>query len=384
MSTERERARRLADEVRAAVAETSPESAPRRKGESSSPEERAAEAAASRAADHVMPSIPSSARLSRVKRGVLRALRFLWRDQSSFNALSLQALDGLRRALSREREERRHDGEEAQAARERMETALASADRRAAIQDGRLAILEGSGGPAGGIVAGTAGGPVRAEAPALPPGVYSLFEERFRGPAEEVAKKQRFYLPFLAGLPGPVLDVGCGRGEFLNLLRREGIRASGFEVNPIAVRDCLAGGLDVAEGDGVAALRLAPAASLGAVTAFQVVEHWSPETLFAFLREARRVLAPGGLLALETINTDSLSAWRAFYLDPSHVRPVPPEALKFLAESAGFVDARLEYLAPLPPEARLEETTENDARLNRLLFGPQDYALLARAPGPAA
>ncbi|MFN2385760.1 MAG: methyltransferase, partial [Thermoanaerobaculia bacterium] len=99
-----------------------------------------------------------------------------------------------------------------------------------------------------------------------------------------------------------------------------------------------------------------------------------------FLREARRVLVPGGLLILETINTDSLSALRAFFLDPTHVRPVPPEALEFLAGAAGFTDARIEYRSPLPEPERLEEATANDAKLNRLLFAPQDYALIARAP----
>jgi O-antigen chain-terminating methyltransferase len=80
------------------------------------------------------------------------------------------------------------------------------------------------------------------------------------------------------------------------------------------------------------------------------------------------------------VNTDSLSALRAFFLDPTHVRPVPPAALSFLAEAAGFVDAQIVYRSELPAEERLDEVTRNDARLNRLLFGPQDYALIARVP----
>ena len=78
--------------------------------------------------------------------------------------------------------------------------------------------------------------------------------------------------------------------------------------------------------------------------------------------------------------TDSLSALKAFFLDPSHVRPVPAQALKFLAEAAGFADARIEYRAPLPDTERLEEASDNDVKLNRLLFAPQDYALIARVP----
>jgi O-antigen chain-terminating methyltransferase len=139
-------------------------------------------------------------------------------------------------------------------------------------------------------------------------------------------------------------------------------------------------GLAVEEGDGLANLAALPDGGLGAVVALQVVEHWSSETTFALLREARRALSPGGVLIAETINSDSLSALKAFFLDPTHVRPVPPDALRFLAEAAGFTDARIEYRAPLPPADRLEETGENEAKLNRLLFGPQDYALVAYAP----
>ena len=82
----------------------------------------------------------------------------------------------------------------------------------------------------------------------------------------------------------------------------------------------------------------------------------------------------------ETINSDSLSALRAFYLDPTHVRPVPPEALRFLAEAAGFTEIQIEYRSPLPASERLEERSENEKRLNDLLYGPQDYALIGRVP----
>jgi O-antigen chain-terminating methyltransferase len=116
--------------------------------------------------------------------------------------------------------------------------------------------------------------------------------------------------------------------------------------------------------------------------AFQVVEHWTPEEIFRFLQGARRALAPGGVLIAETINSDSLSAMRAFYLDPTHVRPVPPQTLAFLAEAAGFTEIRIEYRSPLSVSERLLESGENEKKLNALLFAPQDYALIGRAPGP--
>ena len=377
MSSERDRARRLADEVRAAVAETAPAGVAHVEPEFASPDERAAHAASSRAAAHVMPSVPAGARLAGVKRVAIRALRFAWRDQSSFNALVLEAIESLRRAVAGERTRNAE-------LLGRMEKAIAASDaageRRSAIEDARLAALESAPRASGGAPVPAPGTAAAPQFPPLPPGVYSLFEERFRGTAEDVAAKQRFYLPLFAALPGPVLDVGCGRGEFLKLLRDAGVPASGVETNPIAVRHCRQEGLDVREEDGLSSLSAREPGSLGAITAFQVVEHWTPEAIFAFLREARRALAPGGVLVAETINTDSLSAWRAFFLDPSHVRPVPPEALRFLAGAAGFVDPRIEYLAPLPPGSRLDEKSGNDRLLNALLFAPQDYALIARAP----
>ncbi len=386
VSSEGEKTRLLADEVRRAVAATAPPGAPPVSPESASPEEKTVHRAGERARGHLTPSVPAGARLSGVKRTALRALRFVWRDQTSFNALTLEALDALREGLALERQhrleaERRLERADAERAR-----SSAAWERRAVIMDGRFALLERMGG--GGVAlppSPGAGGNLSPASPGLPPAVYSLFEERFRGSPEEISRKQLSYLPFLKDAPGPVLDVGCGRGEFLALLREAGLSASGVEVNSIAVAACRSLGLAVEEGDGLASLLARPAASLGAVVALQVVEHWPPESIFVFLREARRVLAPGGLLVAETINTDSLSAWKAFFLDPSHVRPVPPEALKFLAEAVGF-EARIEWLSALPPEARLEESSGNDVKLNALLFGPQDYAVLARLPeraGPA-
>ena len=393
MAPERNLTDELAEEIRAAVARASPQSPPRMP--SVSAEEEGVRTSLARASEHVTPAIPQAVRLAGPKRLALRLLRFLWRDQASFNALMLEAVGNLAGAmnalrqrlgdsLDAERQERlnwqnetacrlQEIAQRQEELHERTERELAEAHRRAAIQDGRLAILEASGpGPA-------AASPPESRAP-LPAGVYSLFEERFRGSPEEIAEKQRSYLPLLKDLPGPVLDVGCGRGELLRLLAAEGIPALGVEINPISASACRAEGLDVEQGEGLAYLASRKDGSLGAVVALQVVEHWAPEATFAFLREARRALAPGGVLIVETINSDSLSALKAFFLDPSHVRPVPPEALKFLAEAAGFVNAAIEYRAPLPPADRLEEASPNDAKLNRLLFGPQDYALIAYAP----
>ncbi|MGE5275990.1 MAG: class I SAM-dependent methyltransferase [Acidobacteriota bacterium] len=350
----------LADEIRAAVAKAVPATLPETEPEAGAPDPLR------RAEQHLTPSVPEGARLFGLKRTLLRGFRFLWRDQAAFNTLTLEAFLRLQRDW------------EGRLARLREAADRESADwrRRTAVQDARLAVLEGVAGRGPAISAPSA--PMPEEE--IPAGVYSLFEERFRGAPAVVAEGQRAYLVFLRGLPGPVLDVGCGRGEFLALLREEGIAASGIESSPVCVRLCREAGLDVEEGSAPELVERKPKESLGAVVAFQVVEHWPAGRIFSFLARARRALRPGGVLIAETINTDSLSALRAFFLDPTHVRPVPAAALSFLAEAAGFVDTRIEYRAALPPGERLVEATENDAKLNRLLFGPQDYALIARAP----
>lgn len=387
MSAEKDLTAALAEEIRAAVAKTAPAPRP---GSPPSTSQAALEDVGKpleRAEAHLTPVVPAGVPLASVKRLALRAARFLWRDQTSFNALSLEAMIGLRQAAEEARGALASLSVQLQDLRRETEDWKRDVDafdaawmRRAAIQDGRLARLESVGvaSPAAAAV------PQPGAPDLLPAGVYSLFEERFRGSPEDVAAKQAFYLPFLSGAPGAVLDAGSGRGEFLRLLRSRDIPARGVEINPISVEACRSDGLDVSEGDALEALADAPSGSLGGVVAFQVVEHWSATMTFRFLQEARRALHAGGVLIVETINTDSLSALRAFFLDPTHVRPVPPDALQFLAESAGFVDLRIEYRGALPEAERLAENSANDEKLNRLLFAPQDYALIGRTPEAGA
>ncbi len=351
----------LAEEIRAAVAAAVPPAA------RATHEDRGAPDSLRLAEAYLTPSVPVGARAAVVKRMLLRGFRFLWRDQGAFNALTLDAL----RRMRQEREVRFAE------LRDAVHRDLSEFRRRAAIQDARFGLLEAA--PSG-LAVPEAAREARAEE--LPPAVYSLFEERFRGSPEAIAEGQRAYVAIVREAPGPVIDAGCGRGEFLRLLRDAGIPAVGIESNPVSVRLCRETGLEVEEGEALSRLAARAPDSLGAVVAFQVVEHWPAARIFAFLREARRALKPEGILVVETVNTDSLSALRTFFLDPTHVRPVPPAALAFLAEAAGFSDGRVEYRAPLPESERLAETTGNDAKLNRLLFGPQDYALIARVPKP--
>jgi len=363
----------LAREIRAAVEKA----APGESASSAAPSEvKALEEIRSplrRAEEHVTPTVPDAARFFGAKSAAVRLLRFLWRGQASFNALLLEAGNAAAAAAEQDRAANERQARRLEDSVERLRREFAQRD---AGQDARLAHLEAQrtaahpGAPAGPADPGGV----------LPESVYALFEQRFRGSPEDVARKQRFYLPFVRNLPGPVFDAGCGRGEFLRLLKEQGIPGRGVESSALAVRTCRAAGLDVIEGDAAEALAAAPADSLGAVVAFQVVEHWPAAQTYRFLAEARRAVAPGGVLIVETVNTTSLSAMNAFYLDPTHVRPVPPQALQFLCDAAGFRDYRVEFLSPLPESERLVEGSENDALLNAILFGPQDYAVIARVP----
>jgi len=221
--------------------------------------------------------------------------------------------------------------------------------------------------------------------------VYTAFENRFRGSPAEVRERLADYADLFQGL-APVVDLGCGRGEFLELLREQRIEARGVESNAAAVLECRSKGLQVSQGDLLATMAAQGAASLGGVFAAQVAEHLPPAVLQSLLRQAHRVLRPGGLLLLETVNPRSVLAFLEIYnRDLTHERPLHPETLRFLAAAAGFAEVRIEMRSPVDaatrlrevpreglPEAVAEVLNENLARLNALIYGPQEYALIAR------
>ena len=220
---------------------------------------------------------------------------------------------------------------------------------------------------------------------------YVSFETRFRGESAELRERLGDYVPLFRGL-APVLDLGCGRGEFLELLGEAGIQARGIEANAHVAQLCRERGLDVVHGDLVAFLRSQAQGSAGGVFASQVAEHLPPEVLVETLREAHRVLRAGGLLVLETVNPRSVVGFLEVYnRDLTHQRPLHPETLSFLAAAQGFSDVRVELRSPVEPAARLQAIpveglpepaarvlNENLERLNGLLYAPQEYALLAR------
>ncbi len=226
---------------------------------------------------------------------------------------------------------------------------------------------------------------------------YLELERRYRGTEEEIGERISVYLPWLAERSS-VLDLGCGRGESLALLRQHGVAGRGVDSSARMVDLCRERGLEAEVGDLFAYLASLPEASLGAIVSFHVIEHLPPESLDRLVRLAYRALRPGGALILETPNPLSLVvAARNFWLDPTHRRPVHPESLKLHYELAGFDPVERLDLRPFPLAERLPEIDLKDIpeaqhlladRVNRLrdsvdelLFGTQDFGLIGIKPG---
>ena len=232
---------------------------------------------------------------------------------------------------------------------------------------------------------------------------YVAFEDLFRGDRELIRARQDDYVRLFAHRQD-VLDVGCGRGEFLQALAERNVRARGIDLNHEMVEQCRTAGLDVTEADALSYLRGLEDGALGGLIAAQVVEHLEPDYLLAFLDEAFRVLSPGSPIALETINVASWSAFFTSYIrDLTHVRPIHPDTLKFVVVASGFLDADIQLRAPLPESEKLapapaaaravdlrvtgdegralvalaDTFDRNMERLNAQLYAPLDYAVVA-------
>lgn len=171
---------------------------------------------------------------------------------------------------------------------------------------------------------------------------YVAFENVFRGDPQVIAERQQSYVDLFRGRQD-VLDIGCGRGEFLKLLHGHGTWARGIDLNHEMVALCRADGLDVTEADALTYLRQCRDGELGGLIALQVVEHLPPDYLLELVDEAHRVLSPGSPILLETINVASWSAFFSSYLrDITHMRPLHPDTLRFLVDAAGFADTEVQ------------------------------------------
>lgn len=367
-------------------------------------------------------------------RVLLYFFRLLTVEQQRFNGLVVRALRGLNAnarsahrelhalpdelvGLLRERDRRLVEHDNAFAERDRrlagLADALAERDRRraaleeAVAENGRVladlragsAVLRAqvqalhrraAGEP---VVAPSSPGTAPPSAPPpVAPGLDVLVAaELLRGAEADIAARQRTYLQHFTGCRD-VLDVGCGRGEFLDLLGAAGVAARGVDADADMVVRCREKGLDVACADALTYLTGLPAAALGGLFCAQVVEHWRTPTLVAFVAQAARTLAPGAPLVIETLNPESLLVlYRWFWLDLTHERLVHPDALQYLLRAAGFEALQCVY-APLPAgplrlpplqvaateAAALEPFNAATRYLNDFLYGSYDYAVVAR------
>jgi O-antigen chain-terminating methyltransferase len=209
---------------------------------------------------------------------------------------------------------------------------------------------------------------------------YASFEEQFRGSAKEVEERLRFYLPFLADLKpeSQILDLGSGRGDWLELLRAQGFNPRGVEVNEVLGEHSRQQGLDVVSMEMMVYLGQQADNSLDLVTVFHLIEHFNIGKLIRLLDEVKRALRPGGLLILETPSPENLVVAACnFYADPTHYKPIYPQTLIFLLDRKGFGDLNLHYLHPVENSPFTGES-EGSQQLDLWFFGPRDFAVIAR------
>jgi SAM-dependent methyltransferase len=298
-----------------------------------------------------------------VKRFLRKLMRWyvepLAADQRVYNSSLLKLVD----ALSERADAAATSNERAQQLLRELEERLTRVERR------------GGGGVAAAPPATVAAQPAAA---ALPD--YFAFESRMRGSVEVIRERQRRYVEDFRGA-APVLDVGSGRGELLQLLREAGIEARGIDADADMVAYARGEGLDVEQADLVEYLERLEDGSLGGIFMGQVVEHLPPGVLVRSLELAARKLRPAGLLVAETINPLSPLALRHYFADLTHAQPLVPETLELVARQSGFAETEVRYLNE--PAERLTEPDDpviaaNVRRLNELLFAPLDYALVAR------
>ncbi len=380
---------------------------------------------------HAGAELPEGARLKPVKKAVLGAMRPVTSNQAPFNRAVLQALDGAAAAieglahnvdLNEQHANRLQAGVatteltvdelvddvralraavdgvseqiealRTQVAAERTETASVRAQLDLVLRTAREA-LAGQGISVGQLTE------LSRELSTGHDELYQDLEDTFRGTADEVQAKLAPYLADVQALPGdgPIIDVGCGRGEWLDLLRTADIAAYGVDTNAVVVERCGARGLDVRHADALAHLRELPEGSARAITSFHVVEHLSLDTLVGLIDAALVALQPGGALIFETPNPTNLNVGASsFYLDPTHLKPLHPQFLEFLVRQRGFDQVEARYLNPedtpaltvddLAPNGELARSQALVDRINWALSGPLDFGVVAHkaaaAPG---
>jgi 2-polyprenyl-3-methyl-5-hydroxy-6-metoxy-1,4-benzoquinol methylase len=210
---------------------------------------------------------------------------------------------------------------------------------------------------------------------------YVALEDQFRGSRELVKERLSVYLPVIraAALTGPAVDLGCGRGEWMELMKDAGVRVMGVDSNPALVAECRNKGLHVIDADLQTFLEQSPSGHWQIITAFHVIEHLGWPAWLDCLRHIHRGLAANGMAILETPNPANLfTAANRFYLDPTHRHPLPEGLVEFAAKSVGFQSVEILHLHPEDASLGPVDLTGGGAALIRRLTGAQDYAVIAR------
>ncbi|HET7307845.1 MAG TPA: methyltransferase domain-containing protein [Gammaproteobacteria bacterium] len=212
--------------------------------------------------------------------------------------------------------------------------------------------------------------------------MYVSFEDQFRGSREEIKERQKIYLPYVTEVvsnraDGQVIDIGCGRGEWLELLQQSNIPARGIDLNRILIDECRQRGLDVVESEALDYLRQQKPNTVAVISGFHIIEHVPTRYLVALFDEALRALAPGGVLIVETPNpANVLVGSNTFYMDPTHRNPLPVDLTRFLLEARGFSDVEVMGLHPYPEVWHAQGSDSATQHINRHFYGPQDYAAI--------
>lgn len=211
---------------------------------------------------------------------------------------------------------------------------------------------------------------------------YVAFEDKFRGTEEEITDKLKIYLPLLKSLTidlkkYPIIDIGCGRGEMLTLMKSQGYKAKGVDINEEMVVRAKSNGLDVIQADAITYLEKQKSGSLGVISGFHIVEHIPFSQLLRLFSAAYRALTPGGIVIFETPNPENIIVGSCnFYHDPSHLNPIPPTILQFELQTQGFEKAEIMRLQPM--RENIQHDDELVKAMAERMFGAQDYSVIGR------
>jgi O-antigen chain-terminating methyltransferase len=219
---------------------------------------------------------------------------------------------------------------------------------------------------------------------------YHIFEEAFRGSYDQLKASLQKYVSYFQEAPEPILDAGCGRGEFLHLMKEFGKDAYGVDLNPYESEQLKSKGFHVVQADILSHLQMLENQSIGGVFCAQVVEHMHPDLVYSMLESFNRVMKPGAPLLIETVNPLSVFGYHHVYFkDPGHIFPVHPDTLIFMMRYSGFQRIQLQLITEVPSQQTLpypkRETVSGElfqylqkvvGQLNQLLYGSLEYYVI--------